>query len=425
MDDLVAWKGKSKRKPLIIRGARQVGKTWIMKEFGRLYFDNVAYINFDNNKRMQTLFSGDYSISRLIEGLEVESNQKISPNTTLIIFDEVQEVHNALSSLKYFYENAPNYAIISGGSLLGIAMGKGISFPVGKVDNIELFPLNFCEFLEANGEGKLANMLQNKDWEMAKVFKTKLIDLLRKYFFVGGMPEVVESYIDNNGYDEVRNLQNRILFDYEQDFGKHVPEDIIPKVKSVWANIPAQLAREKKKFSPGIIKKGSRLNEYEKALQWLIDAGLIYRVGQITKPSLPLSSYDTNFFKIYIHDVGLLGAKSDLDVKTILEGDKIFAEFKGALTEQYVLQELKAKGILAFYWASEARAEVDFVFKVNGEVYPLEVKSEENLQSKSLKIYAEKYNPKLCLRTSMKDFRNDKWLENIPLYAIGNYFNES
>jgi predicted AAA+ superfamily ATPase len=424
MDELVAWKTKNKRKPLIIRGARQVGKTWLMKEFGRLHFDNVAYINFDSNKRMETLFNEDYDIKRLIDGLEVETGEKILPNSTLIIFDEVQEVKKALSSLKYFYENAPEYAIIAGGSLLGIAMGSGISYPVGKVDNVELFPLCFCEFLEAKGEEKLAEMLQKKDWEMVKVFKTKFIDYLRKYYYVGGMPEIVETYVEGGGYDEVRALQNKILFDYDQDFGKHVPDDIIPKVKNVWASVPAQLAREKKKFSSGIVKEKSRLNDYEKAIQWLIDAGLVYKIGQITKPSLPLSSYDTNFFKIYIHDVGLLGAKSDLDVKTILDGEKIFEEFKGSLTEQYVLQELKAKGINLFYWASEARAEVDFVFKVNGVVYPLEVKAEENLQSKSLKTYAEKYKPELCLRASMKDFRNDGWLENIPLYAIGNYFNE-
>ena len=419
---LIEWKTSKKRKPLIIRGARQVGKTWLMKDFGGAHFDNMAYINFDNNERMKTLFDGDYDLARLIEGLQLESGEKIHPQTTLMVFDEVQEVPKALSSLKYFYENAPEYAIVAGGSLLGVALHKGTSFPVGKVDFCQLYPLSFCEFLEGIGEEGLVELLRKKDWKLIAAFGTKYTDLLRKYYFVGGMPEAVAEYADTRDYAEVRRIHEQILFTYEQDFSKHPPVSVVPRIKSIWNSVPAQLSRENKKFSPGIVQKGSRLNDYELAFQWLSDCGLLYKVKQVGKPSVPLTSYETNFFKIFIHDVGLLSTKSELDVKTLLEGNRIFEEFKGALTEQYVLQEMIANGITPFYWSSQGKAEVDFVFKHGSDVYPLEVKAEENLQSKSLKVYSEKFSPPTALRTSMRDYRRESWLINIPLYAIGTDF---
>lgn len=419
MEKLIEWKNSKKRKPLILRGARQVGKTWLMKEFGNTYFSNVAYINFDNNERMRLLFDGDYDIFRLIDGLQVESGEKINPKTTLVIFDEAQEVPKALSSLKYFYENAPDYAIVAGGSLLGVAIHKGTSFPVGKVDFINLYPMSFCEFLEGIGEEGLAGLLHKKDWHLITSFRTKFIDLLRKYCFVGGMPEAVAEYAESKDYVLVRKIHEQILFTYEQDFSKHVPINIIPRINNIWKSVPTQLARENKKFTPGLVKKGSRLSDYEVAFQWLIDCGLLYKVMQINKPAVPLMSYETGFFKIFIHDVGLLSTKAELEVKTLLEGNRIFMEFKGALTEQYVLQEMVAGGITPFYWSSSGTAEVDFIIKRGADILPLEVKAEENLQSKSLKVYKEKYNPPVSLRVSMKDYYEQSWLINIPLYAIG------
>ena len=422
MERLIEWKNARRRKPLIIRGARQVGKTWLMKEFGSTHFKNMAYINFDNNERMRILFDGDYDIARLIDGLQVESSERINPQTTLIVFDEVQEVPKALSSLKYFYENTPEYAIVAGGSLLGVALHKGTSFPVGKVDFCHLYPLSFPEFLEAVGEEGLVELLDKKDWSIIAAFASKYIDLLRKYYYVGGMPEAVAEYAETKDYTEVRKIHRQIFFTYEQDFSKHTPVSVVPRINNIWNSIPAQLARENKKFSPGIVQKGSRLNDYELALQWLLDCGLLYKVKQVNKPAIPLSSYETSFFKVYMHDVGLLSTKSELDVKTLLEGNRIFQEFKGALTEQYVLQAMIAKGITPSYWSSQGKAEVDFVFKHESDIYPLEVKAEENLQSKSLKVYSERFAPPVSLRTSMRDYRRESWLLNIPLYAIGTDF---
>jgi predicted AAA+ superfamily ATPase len=382
----------------------------------------MAYVNFDNNERMEILFDGDYDISRLIDGLQVESGEKISPQTTLLVLDEIQEVPKALSSLKYFYENAPEYAIMAAGSLLGVALHKGTSFPVGKVDFCSLYPLSFQEFLEGVGEESLAGLLRKRDWKLIAAFGTKLKDWLRKYYYVGGMPEAVAEYIETSDYTKVRRIHGQILFTYENDFSKHAPINVVPRIKSIWDSVPAQLSKENKRFSPGIVQKGSRLYDYELALQWLLDCGLIYKVSQISKPSVPLSGYETHFFKIYAHDVGLLATKSDLDVKSLIEGNRIFVEFKGALTEQYVLQEMTAQGMKPYYWSSSGTAEVDFVFGHGSDVFPLEVKAEENLQSKSLKVYRDKYHPPVSLRASMQDYRRESWLTNIPLCAIGTDF---
>jgi predicted AAA+ superfamily ATPase len=419
IDTLIVWKDSKHRKPMILRGARQVGKTWLMKYFGTEYYEDTAYIDFHNNARMEALFESDFDIPRLIEGLQAECRKKILPHKTLLIFDEVQEVPLALTSLKYFYENAPEYHIIAGGSLLGVALHAGTSFPVGKVDFCDLYPLSFCEFLDGIGETELAEMLKNRDWKMIAAFKSKYIDYLRKYYFVGGMPESAVIYAEEHDYASVRKVQTAILTAYDQDFSKHVPREIIARVRSVWENIPRQLARENKRFSPGVIRKGSRVKDYEEAIKWLMDAGLIYSVERISKPGIPLKNYTDEAFKVYIHDVGLLGCMAELDTKTLLEGNRVFTEFKGALTEQYVCQELVERHIVPFYWNSERTAEVDFVFRYNSEILPLEAKAEENLQGKSLRLYSEKYNPSVALRTSMRDYREDGWVTNIPLYGIG------
>jgi len=368
---------------------------------------------------MKELFSGDFDIPRLIEGLQAETREKINTNKTLLIFDEVQEVPLALSSLKYFYENQPEIHIIAGGSLLGVSNHEGSSFPVGKVDYLELYPFDFCEFLEGIGENELASMLKASDWKLITAFKSKYIDYLRKYYYVGGMPESIAVYSEDRDYKNVRKVQKSILTAYNDDFSKHIPSRTLSKVRMVWNNIPRQLSRENKRFSPGLIHKGSRLKDYEDALQWLIDAGLIYKVCQVSRPSIPLSSYTNEAFKVYLLDVGLLTCMAELEAQVLLEGNRVFEEFKGSLTENYVCQQLISQGKTPYYWNSERTAEVDFVFKYDSKIYPLEVKAEENLQSKSLKVYKEKFEPELVLRTSMCDYREDGWLTNIPLYGIG------
>jgi predicted AAA+ superfamily ATPase len=355
----------------------------------------------------------------VIEGLEAESGERICPEKTLIVFDEVQEVPKALTSLKYFNENAPEYAVVSAGSLLGVALHQGTSFPVGKVSFMDLYPMSFCEYLEAIEKEQLSNMLQKKDWEMVKVFKSDFIDYLRKYYFVGGMPKAVFTYAETRNYADVREVQTELLAAYEQDFSKHAPYNIVPRIRALWNSIPSQLARENKKFSPGVVEKGSRIKDYELAMQWLLDCGLLHKVEHISKPSLPLSSYGTNFFKLYMLDCGLLGAKSGLDARTLIDGNKVFEEFKGSLTENFALQELVAKGLKPFYWSSEREAEVDFVYQFGSDVLPLEIKAEENKKGKSLAVYSKKYNPKVAYRSSMSDFRDDGWLINIPLYGLG------
>lgn len=419
--DLIKWKNDVNRKPLIIRGARQVGKTWIMKEFGKSYYEKTAYINFDNNERMESLFSGDFDISRIITALQIESGTFIEANNTLIIFDEVQEVPMALTSLKYFCENAPEYHIIAAGSLLGVALHKGTSFPVGKVDFMDLYPLNFIEFLNAAGHESLAKLIENCDFQLITSFKGKYIDLLKQYYYIGGMPEAVKSFIEYGDYTKVREIQNRLLLAYEQDFSKHAPNETVPRIRMLWTSIPTQLAKENKKFIYGLIRQGARAREYELAMQWLLDCGLIYKVGRVTKPGLPLMAYqDFNAFKLFVVDIGLLSAMSQLDIKALLDKNRVFEEFKGALTEQYVLQQLIAyKNITPFYWTSESsRAEVEFIFQNGMDIIPLEVKAAENLQAKSLKSYCSKYKPDYAVRTSMSDYRKEDWLINIPLYAM-------
>jgi len=420
MHELERWQNDPHRKPLIIRGARQVGKTWLMKEFGKLAFKSTAYINFDNNERMRLLFEGDFDIPRLIAALQIECGCQIEQGKTLILFDEVQEVPRALTSLKYFCENATEYAVVAAGSLLGVAMHHGSSFPVGKVAFLDLHPMSFTEFLDATGNKSLSELLKKQDWSLITPFKSKYIELLRNYYFIGGMPEAVQSFIEEHDYLKVREIQSRLLDAYEQDFSKHAPPETVPRIRMLWNSIPAQLAKENRKFIYGMLREGSRAKDFELALQWLIDCGLVYQVNRITKPAMPVDAYRDNAFKLFMLDVGLLAAKSGLDIKSLLDGSRIFTEFKGSLTEQYVQQQFRAEsGINPFYWSAElGSAEIDFVFQSGMNIIPVEVKAEENLQAKSLKAYCAKFSPKVAIRASMSDYRKESWLTNLPLYAI-------
>ncbi len=423
IEDLKKWKNSPNRKPLLIRGARQVGKTWLMKEFGKQCYEKYAYINFDDNSRMENLFSEDFDLNKIIQGLSIESGVNIEPESTLIILDEIQETPKALKALKYFCENANEYHIISAGSLLGVAIHEGTSFPVGKVDFLDLFPLSFYEFLKAIKEDELLNILINNDFYMIKVFNLKFKELLKLYYYIGGMPEIVNYYIETKDLHEIRNIQNKLLQAYEQDLSKHAPSNIVPRIRQLWHNIPTQLAKENKKFIYGLVKEGARAREYEIALSWLIDCGLVYQINRVNNNKIPLSAYqDFSAFKLYLLDVGLLCAMSGVDIKTILEGNEIFDEFKGSLTEQYVLCQLKeCTQLNVFYWSSETgTSEIDFITQIGKYNVPIEVKASENLQAKSLKTFIEKYGNKINVRTSMSDYRKEEKLINIPLYNIGN-----
>lgn len=421
LEKLKQWKEKKNRKPLIIRGARQVGKTWLMKEFGRTCFKKTAYVNFDSNTRMRQVFEGDINIERMILAISAETGVSINSQDTLLIFDEVQEVPKALTALKYFCEEAPQYAIVAAGSLLGVAMHKGTSFPVGKVDFMDLYPLNFREFLCALGEERFVEILDSSDTDMVTLFKSKYMDRVREYYYVGGMPEVVQCYVDTKDFNEVREIQKNLLNYYQQDFSKHAEATLVPRLNLVWNSIPMQLAKENKKYIYGQVREGARAKDFELAIQWLMDCGLIHKVQRIKKPDLPLKAYvDLDAFKIYLLDIGLLIAMVDLDARVIIDGNRIFTEFKGALTEQYVLQQLIADlGVEAYYYSTEkSSGEIDFLLQGRSSILPLEVKAEENLRAKSLKAFCEKYHPAYAVRTSMSDYREQEWMTNIPLYNI-------
>lgn len=428
IEKLYKWKNSKRRKPLIIEGARQVGKTWLMKEFGKQAYADTVYINFDSNSRMADLFSADLDTDRLIMGLELYAGRKINPENTLLIFDEVQEVPRALASLKYFYENAPQYHIVCAGSLLGIALHQGTSFPVGKVDFLKLYPLSFSEFLMATGNERFAELLKKQDYEMITSFKQTYIDALKHYYFVGGMPEAVQSFAESKDFNEVRAIQKRILAAYEQDFSKHAPNEIVPKIRMLWNSIPSQLARENKKFIYGLVREGGRAREYETAIMWLSDCGLVHKVSRVNAAGIPLKAYeDLKAFKLFIVDVGLLGCMTGLRQRTLLDGDDLFVEFKGALTEQYVCQQLKTIEDLGVYYYTNDRGscEIDFVVDTGEQIVPIEVKAETNLRAKSLKTYRDRFEPELSVRTSMADYKKEDWLLNLPLYAIENITTES
>lgn len=423
INDLYKWKSKKNKKPLIIEGARQVGKTWLMKEFGKEAYDNVVYINFDSNTQMANLFSLDYNIERLIKGLELYSNEKILPTSTLIIFDEIQEVPNALESLKYFNENAPEYDIICAGSLLGIALHQGTSFPVGKVEFLNLYPLSYVEFLRAINKEQFAKLLIEKDYELINAFSNDYIETLKQYYIVGGMPEVVNSFVSDGNFNNVKDIQRRILMAYEQDFSKHAPSDIVPKIRMVFNSIPSQLAKENKKFIYGLIREGARAKDFETAIMWLSDCGLVYKVHRVNKAGVHLKAYENlKAFKLFMHDIGLLCCMANVSEQTILNKNDLFVEFKGSLTEQYVCQQLKNRSDLGIYYYTNEKntCEVDFVVDDGTNIIPIEVKAETNLKAKSLKTFCDKFKPNYALRSSLANYKKEDNLINLPLYAIAN-----
>ena len=423
MSELVNWKDNKRKKPIIINGARQVGKTWLLKEFGRKYFDNVAYVNFDNNTTMSALFDEDYDISRLIMGIQAETGQRITEGKTLIIFDEIQECPKALTSLKYFRENAPKQMIAAAGSLLGLSTHHGTGYPVGNVTTFDLYPLNFREFLNATSNQMLRELIDGGDEAAISTFSSKIVPLLRQYYFVGGMPEAVVAFAESGVFEDARDVQEQILLGYRRDISKHLTASETEFAIAAFNSIPAHLGQENKKFVFGRIKEGARAKSFRAAITWLAEAGLGTMVHRISKPSIPLSAYaDEASFKLYMLDIGLLGAMAGLDVNSVISGTEIFQEFKGALTEQYVCQQLVSDCRLhPFYWSAEnSRGEIDFVVQHESKVYPIEVKAEENLRSKSLRAFNERYPDMNPRRFSLSGYREEDWMHNIPLYAIGN-----
>lgn len=420
MQQLIEWKQDKQRKPLLIQGARQVGKTWLMRTFGQDHFRNVAYLSMDQNPRLQAVFSQDFDVNRIVEALSIETQLPIDENT-LLIFDEIQEIPLALQSLKYFQEQRPELPILAAGSLLGVALHSGISFPVGKIQLLEMYPMSFLEFLDAIGNEELALLIRNADFQMMKVFRDKFILHLKQYFFIGGMPEVVQEYIENRDFNKARKIQKDLVQLYEYDFSKYTSGITSERLRLVYNSIPAQLGKENRKFIYGHLRSGARSRDYEDAIQWLVDCGLVIRVPRVSKAGLPLSAYaDLTAFKLFLNDVGLLSAMCDLDARTLLEGSQVFEEYKGSLTEQYILTQLVSELKLNPFYYSEERstAEIDFLVQLAGNVIPIEVKATENLQAKSLKVYAEKYKPNYVIRTSLSDYRKEDWLINLPLYAI-------
>ncbi len=421
LQQLVDWKSKNNRKPMLINGARQVGKTWLMEEFGRKYFEKTAIFNLQRNSALRNLFTKDLDPKRILLGFELEAGFKIDPQKTLIVIDEIQEEPRAITALKYFYEDTPEYHIVAAGSLLGVTLHSGVSFPVGKVDMMNVYPLCFREFLCAIGEELLAEQLKDGSWDILQPFHDKLLDYIKQYMFIGGMPEVVADFAEQKDFTQVREKQNNILKAYADDFSKHIPTNVLHKVNLVWQSIPAQLSKENKKYAYNQVVKNGRSKDFEAAITWLKDAGLIYKLQRLSKPFLPISSYkQENIFKIFLLDVGLLSAMSGLDRRVLLESDALFTEFKGAITEQYVLQELVAmKDIDVAYWANDTgNAELDFIAQLDGTVIPIEVKSGINLKAKSLKTYADKFSPKLAVRFSQANAKQTENLYDIPLYAI-------
>jgi uncharacterized protein len=419
INNLIEWKNSLNRKPLILQGARQTGKTWLMNEFGKQEFKQVAYLNFESSERLKNMFVADFDIDRLIAVIEIETNQKIDAKNCLLLFDEIQEAPKGITALKYFYEKASHYFIIAAGSLLGVSLQHNSSFPVGKVDFLQLYPMSFLEFLENNGDEKLANAVQHKNWQVLETFHEKLIEQLRLYYFIGGMPEVVLHYIQHKNVITARNIQQKIILGYENDFAKYAPNNIVPKIRMVWQSIISQLAKENKKFIYGQIKKGARAKDFEDAINWLVNAGLLLKVNRIQKPTVPLIAYkDADTFKLFLLDIGLLNAIANVDQQILLEKNNILTEYKEALTEQYVCQQLKIITEIYYWTAEKATAEVDFVVQYKNDVIPIEVKAEENLKAKSLKVYVEKYAPTKAIRTSMHFYREESWLINVPLYAV-------
>ena len=421
ISQLKQWKESPFRKPLILAGARQVGKTYILKEFGKQEYKHVAYINCDGNSEIANIFAEDYDMKRVLMIIGAICKTPIIPGETLIILDEIQELHKGLSSLKYFCENAPEYHVAVAGSLLGVAMHQGESAPVGKVDIIRLYPMSFEEFLLAKDEKQLLDILQSRDWKTISLLHEKFTKILREYYFVGGMPEAVMTYLATNDANQVRQVQNNILFIYRSDMSKHVNPNDATRISMVWQSIPSQLSRENKKFIYGAVREGARAKDFEMAIQWLVDAGLTYRISRVREVGVPLKFYeDITTFKLFLLDVGLLGALGEMEPAQMLVSNKVMTESKGAFTENYVLcQLLSHQNIFTYYYSREdARLEIDFLAQYQGIITPIEVKAEENLRSKSLRAFIDKHQELQAIRFSMSPYREQEWMTNIPLYAV-------
>ena len=418
---LVGWKNQKLHKPLILNGVRQCGKTYVLKEFGKREFESLVYVSCDRNENLKAIYAGGFDTSRIIQGLSALTGVDIIPGKTLIFLDEVQAFPQALEALKYFCEDAPEYHIVVAGSLLGVALHTGVSFPVGKVQTMRLFPMDFEEFLMAMGENQLLKLMHSKDYELMNAFHEKLKDYLRQYYYVGGMPEVVKSYVENRLLNQVRTIQNEILSNYASDFSKHAPTQEVPRIDMVWQSILGQLSKENKKFVYGVLKKGGRAKEFELAIQWLVDAGLVYKITKVTKPELPLKFYeDLSAFKLYLCDCGLMGAMADTSAKDVLLGDNVFTEYKGAFTEQYVLQQLLASGIdhIYYYSSDTSRMEMDFLIQRDGALLPIEVKGGTSIKATSLHNYLMEHSAISAIRYSMLPYRKQENITNMPLYGV-------
>ncbi len=421
MDQLKAWKNSPDHKPLILQGARQTGKTWLIREFAKQEYSDCVFIDFMYDTQAQSIFEEDLDPARIIKVLELRTGKTITPGKTLLAFDEIQEAPRGLTSLKYFCEQAREYDVIAAGSYMGIALRKeGESFPVGKVDKITLRPMGFIEFVRATEGSLLADALQAADMQLLAQVSDKLTRKLKEYFVVGGMPEVVENFQAESDFTQVRRLQNQILEAYDADFAKHAPARILERMRLAWKSLPGQLARENKRFIYGAARPGARARDFEESLQWLIDYGAVHKIPRVSALRLPLASYeDMSAFKLFSCDTGLLGAQAGLEPAAILDGSLLFTEFKGALTEQYVEQELRLAGHSPAYWSGgNGKAETDFAIENSGKIVPIEVKANENLRSKSLRVAVEKFNLEKAVRTSLSGYRDEGWLTNIPLWAI-------
>ena len=423
IEDLKEWKNSKHRKPLILQGARQTGKTWLMKEFGRTEYKNTAYLFCQENPGLEALFNAPFDKERLLNGFQLICGFKIEPEETLIIIDEIQDIPKAITSLKFFYEQASEYHIICAGSLLGVSLHKDVSFPVGKVNFLNLYPLSFTEFLLAVGKEQQANLINDlkQDPQILKAFSNEFTEYLKYYFYIGVMPEVVSTWIETKDFSEVRRVQKELLETYANDVSKHTSSEMANKIKQVWDSVPSQLAKENKKFLYSVVKESARAREYENAINWLKNAGLLVKIHRVNKPGLPAKAYeDLDSFKIFIIDTGLLCSMTNLSAKALLEGNTLFTEFKGALTEQYVCQQMLSElKVEPFYWSAKDRtAEIDFIFQNDDEIVPVEVKAEINLQAKSFKVYRDTYNPKTAFRFSLSEFIDHGILKDIPLYDL-------
>ncbi|MBR6948141.1 MAG: ATP-binding protein [Muribaculaceae bacterium] len=419
--DLIKWKSRENRKPLVLRGARQVGKTWLMKEFARVaYHGKSVYVNFEDDEVLQDVFTTDFDIKRILSSIELRTGIMVDEGT-LIIFDELQAARRGVMALKYFYEKAPQLHVVAAGSLLGISIHEGDSFPVGKVDFLDLYPMSFVEYLEAREQNQIVDLLKRCDTTLLPVVADKLKRYLKDYYFVGGMPEVVSNFIENEDYDEARRLQHNILTAYSADFSKHAPEEELPLINIVWNSIAAQLSKENKKFIYGMLKQGARAAKFEKAIQWLCDAGLLAKVKRVNSGEMPLAGFaDFSAFKLFLHDVGLLGAMCNLQAAALVDGNELFNMYKGALTEEYVFTQLRPTNRDIYYWsAGNSSGEIDFIIEHAGRVIPIEVKAEENVKAKSLRLFVERHPGMKGIRFSMMDYREQEWMTNVPLYCCG------